>query len=319
MTTMGCDYAPRHEARASPSRSARRSAGALLRRRSHPAARVFSGERGISLSRSRVRRSAVCAHRAARRGVAADRQRGRRILDLAPAMALLQQAAAGRETQRADARQRARAHEHLLLSVHRSPAARHGGRDRIPGPHRARGARGALQAEFPRARAGGGRRICADRCAARRPAARLRLRLRQLRLVRALHHPRPPYRGRRRHGRNRSPGLRHAGRDGGCLSHRNSPGVAGLRESAAAGRRYRRRHQLFSDPVRDRSARHGAAAAGDVRAYYCPCFPRWRASSARWSCTSYRARSRWAASPWSSAVFCFIVPVSAARTHWSCP
>src|SRR6185312_11277318 len=97
--------------------------GGIPPQRAHSAPRLLPDQRGIPLPRPCLRGFAVCARRATRRGVVADRERCRGVRGVAPAVALLPRAEPRRPAERADVGRRARADEHLLLSGHRPGSA----------------------------------------------------------------------------------------------------------------------------------------------------------------------------------------------------
>ena len=235
-----------------------RAAAGLLRR-----------QRDLPLSRPGLRRAALRPARAARRHVAQDRQRGGDLRAVAPAVAGAAPARRARAPDHRRARHRARGDERLLLHRDQRAAALDGRRDRVPRPDRARGVRHALAAQRRRPRSRRRRGCRPHRDPPRRNAARLRLRLRlrQLRALRALHRARPPHRDRGQRRKRRPlehrPARRgNAGRDGGGAADRLSRSAAGLRRSRAARRRHRRRARLLGHSLCLRPARHGAAEPG---------------------------------------------------------
>ena len=229
-----------------------------------PAAGLFRRERGVPLPRAGVRGAVVRPGGAARRRVAADRQRGRRVRGVAPAVAL---AAPGRPRHRAaccGARGRARRNEQLLLRGDRSAAARHGVRDRVPAGDRAGGDGRPLIAQRAGAGARGRRRVRARLRSARRRAARCGVRVRQRGAVRAVHSASAPGVARPADSGNRWARRRDAGR--GAREHRDRR--LGRRPAPARTggdrRGHRRRHHLLGDPVRVRPARDDPAQPLDL-------------------------------------------------------
>ena len=177
----------------------------LARRRADAARGVLRRQRGLPLPRAGIRRAPLRAGRAARRRLAADRHRRRRLRALAEAVARAARARPSRSSDRGRDGRRPGGHERLLLHRHRPPPAGDGRRDRVPAGHRAGRAGDANGPQRGRPRLGSRRRLSADRRAHRGRADRGRVRLRERRPVRGLHRPRPPRRPARPDGRDRRP------------------------------------------------------------------------------------------------------------------
>ena len=247
---------------AASSRTARPAAAAV----------VLHGQRRFPLSGAVAGRAVVRAGRRARGGLATGRQRGDRIRALAPALAPHRPAQHRRAPEPADAGPGARGDELGVLPRGGPAAAIDGGRDRIP-RHRdpGRGRRADPSQHRSLAPDHGGR-SCHHLAPHHRSAARLRLRVRQLRAVHALHHARPPDGERRRPGRRRGrPAGEHRPARGGHGhrgGHRDAMGTgrgaARLLAPGVAAGRGRGGRLLLGDPLRDRSAGHGPVAPRDV-------------------------------------------------------
>jgi hypothetical protein len=164
-----------------------------------------------------------------------------------------------------DVRRAARGDEFRVLPRGRPAAAVDRGHDRVP-RYRDPGRRGGADSTQRRgARAHHGRRRRRRLYPPYRAAARVRLRVRELRAVHAVRRPRPPDRERGRRPRPAGRGHDDRGGGGGTVGARRR--AAGLRAPGPAAGRGGNRRMLLGDPLRDRSAGHGAAAAGHVLAH----------------------------------------------------
>ena len=231
-----------------------------------PAPGVFRRKRRLPLPGAGLRRTPVRAGRAARRGLAANRQRRARIRRLAPALAAAVGGGRLDPAPARGARGRAGRDEQLLLRGDRAPAARHRVGDRVPPGDRAGRGRRPLGAQRRRGGAGGRRRVRADGHQGTRRRPRVRAGLRQRRAVRVLHCAGPSrlapgrYRGHRRARRGNAAGG--AGRHrAGRLAGRPAPDRPGR-----VGRGDRSGRDLLGHPVRVRPAGDGAPHARELLA-----------------------------------------------------
>ena len=231
------------------------------------AAGVLCGQRRVPLPGAVAGGAALRPARGARGGVAAAGQRGRGVRGLAAPVAGLPGAEPGRPRPAAGAGPGAGRDEHDVLPRGGPAAAVDRGRDRVSrhgDPGRRRGADPAQRGR-PRADHGGRHRRHGDQ--ADRAAARVRLRVRQLRAVHAVRRARPPDRERRGTRRDRPAGSGHAGRRGGGDAVGPGRRAARVRPPGAAAGRGGRRRVLLGNPLRDRPAGHGPAAARHVLAH----------------------------------------------------
>ena len=219
----------------------RRGAAVVVAAPRHAAAVVLPGQRGVPLPRPGVCGAAVHPPGRARGGVAADRGRGHGVRGLAPPLAAAGPHRPARARAARPARGRAGHHEHGVLPRGGATAARDRGCHRVCRGRAAGNRRCQDTAQCRGACAHRLRRGRAHRFAPRRAAAGVRLRLRQLRAVRALRDRWAPDRQYRRgnwHDERHRPARRGdaGGRRGGDAGGaRRRPG--GVHAPGAAARR----------------------------------------------------------------------------------
>ncbi len=198
--------------------------------RAGPAAGVLRGERGVPLPGTLVRGVVVPAGGRPGRRLAANRQRRGRLRRVAPPVAALSSTFSQPANDVARAGRRPGVHERLLLPGNRALATGNGRRHRVSGAGGARGTWRAHASKYGGAGTGGHGRVPADGRAARRGAARIRVRFRQLRAVRPVRGARARHRRRRRRYWSGSARRLDAHRAGG--HHTDGTGWGAARRSA---------------------------------------------------------------------------------------
>src|SRR5438067_5270418 len=234
------------------------------RARPGAAAGVLRRQRRLPLPGPVAGRAAVGPAGRVRGGVAAGGKRGGGVRALAAAVAADPRAEPGRPPHAAGPGRGAGRDEHGVLPGGGPAPAVHGRRDRVPrhrDPGRRRGTNPAQRRGPPPHHGGRGGHHGDPR---HRAAARVRLRLRELRAVHAVHRARPPDRQRGRPGRDRPPGGGHARRGGGRYAVGPGRRAARVRPSGAAAGRGGGRRVLVGDSLRHRPAGHGPAGPGHV-------------------------------------------------------
>src|SRR5690349_24826428 len=228
------------------------------------AAGVLRRQRRLPLPGSVAGGAAVRPAGRARGGVAAGGQRGRGVRALAAAMATRPASGPGQPPHAAGPGRGAGGDEHGVLPRGGPAAIVYGRRDRVPRYRHPGRCRHTDPAQRPGPHPDHGGRGRHHRGSHHRPAARIRLRLRELRAVHAVHRARPPDRERGRPRRDRPAGGGHARRGGDRDAVGPGRRAARVRPSGAAAGRGRGRRVLVGDPLRHRPAGHGPAGPRHV-------------------------------------------------------